>query len=93
MDERCCVAALQCLEAGAVEPSPRRRVEHRAAADRRVGAQDDAIAAGGDDGVTETELRVRAVANDARRNCVRPDVHRDRGGHGRQFRQPDVQTV
>ena len=41
----------------------------------------------------EPELRVLAVANDARRHRVRPDVHGDRGGHRRELRQPDVEPV
>ena len=59
MDER--LAALERLEPGEVGVPRRRRIEDDTAADGRPGAQDDAVAAGRDDGPREAQLR-EAVA-------------------------------
>ena len=55
MDAR--LAATRLLEAGRVGVPGRRGIEHGAAADGRPVAQDDAVAARGDDRRGETQLR------------------------------------
>ena len=56
--------------------SRRDRVDDRSAAERRLAAQDHAVAASGDDGRCETELgELLAESNDARGRVRRPDVH------------------
>ena len=76
MDEG--LAALERLEAGEVGVPRRVRVEDDAAADRRAGAQDDSVAAGGDYRPRQTELgEAVAGAGDARGGLRRAVVEHD----------------
>ena len=76
-DDRLRVAALEQLEPRGVEAARRRRVEHDAAADGRLGAQDDAVAAGGDDRLASRSCAKRPLAHDAGRDVARAEVDRD----------------
>ena len=62
-----------------------------AAADGRLGAQDDAVAAGGDDRLAQAQLGVAALAHDAGGHVARPDVDGDRGRHGLELLERDVE--
>ncbi len=73
------VAAFEHGEPFRFEPARRSGIEHRAAADRRLGPQHDPVAACCDDRLGQSELRVRTVARDPRGHRLRADVHR----HGR----------
>ena len=73
------IAALEDGQAVGLEPARRGGVEHHAAADGRLGAQHDAVAARRDERLAQPELRVRPRAGDARRYGVRAEVDGDGG--------------
>ena len=90
-DDRLRVAALEQLQALRVEAPRRRGVEHHAAADGRLGAQDDAVAAGGDDRLAQPQLGVAALAHDACGHVARPDVDGERGRERLELLERDVE--
>ena len=70
------------------------RIEHRSAADGRSRAEDDAVAARGDDGSREPQLREAvADARDAREYIRRPVMHVDTGWNLRERLEDDVEPV
>ena len=75
-------------------PPRRRRVEHDAAADGRLGAQHDPVAACGDHRCDEPQLRVLAVARDPRRDARSCRCARSRPPAGRRVLvELDVEAV
>ena len=72
------IATLEQLEPLLVEPSRWGGVEHGRAAESRLAAEDDAVAARRDDGSLESQLRrLRPDPGDASRNARGAVVHRD----------------
>ena len=91
-DDRLRVAVLEQLEPGRVEAAGRRGVEHDTAADRRLGPQDDAVAAGGHDRLAQPQLGEAALADDAGGDVARADVDRDRGRYRLELLERDVES-
>ena len=72
------LAALDEREALGVAMTRRRGIEHDTAADGRLAAKDDPVAAGGDDGLGQPELRPAvADSRDARRDVTRSVMERE----------------
>ena len=94
MHERARIARFGDREPLGVDAARGSGVEHDAASDGRLGAQHEAIAAGGDDGRGEPELRARVVgAYDPRRDLRRAVVHADRRRDVGDRLEPHVEPV
>ena len=63
---------LQQLQSLGIEPARWCRVEHDAAADGRLRAQDDPVAAGCQHRLAQPQLRVAALAHDSCGDIARP---------------------
>ena len=88
------LAALDPLHPLRARVPRRRRVDHAAAADRRAGAQDDAVASRGDDGLREAELRpALAHAHDAAEHLRGAVVDVDAGRDLGELLEHDVEAV
>ncbi len=87
------IAALEHRETLEVQAAGRRRVEHDAPTDGRLGAQHDTVAARGRHRLDEPELCVRATPREPGLHRLRAGVHGDGGGDLRELGELHVQPV
>src|SRR5439155_26591775 len=87
------VAALEVLEAFGLQASGRSRVDHAAAADGRLRAEHEPVAAGGHNRLLEAQLGKPAGADDPSLDVCRPEMDLHRRRHGLELLEHDVEAV
>src|SRR5205823_12142301 len=87
------IAALEDLVPLGLEPPRRRGIDNAATADRCLGAQNEPVAAGGDNRLVEAQLREAAGADDPHSHVGGAEMYLHRRGNGLELVENDVEPI